>query len=119
MGGKKNVNVCTTQYLNDESFSLGPLCSLRQLLHDVDELVSPVPGRADVDAEEVLLGGGGHGERVPLQVRDGRAVEENVLAHLHLKATLHQLQLQHLGRPHDDLETEVSYGVHHKNRRTK
>lgn len=48
--------------------SLGSLRSLWQLLHDVDEFVRPVSGRADVDAEEVLLGGGGHGERVPLQL---------------------------------------------------
>lgn len=48
--------------------SLGSLRSLRQFLHDVDEFVRPVPGRADVDAEEVLLGGRGHGERVPLQL---------------------------------------------------
>lgn len=77
--------------------SLGSLCSLRKRLHDVDEFIGPVPGRADVHSEEVLLGGGGHGERVPLQLGDLRAVEEDVLAHLHLEAVLYQLQLQHLG----------------------
>ena len=84
--------------------SLGALRSLRQLLHDVDELLRPVARRAYVDAEEFFLGGRGHGERVPLQLRDGRAVEEDVLAHIHLEAVLYQLQLQHLGRPHDDLQ---------------
>lgn len=83
---------------------LWPLRSLRQLLHDVDEFVGPVAGGADVDAEEVLLRGRGHGERMPLQLGDGRAVEEDVLAHLHLEAALHQLQLQHFGRPHHYLE---------------
>lgn len=90
------VNVC----------SLWTLRSLGELLHDVDELVGPVPGRADVDAEEVFLRRRGHGERVPLQLRDGRTVEEDVLAHLHFETALHQLQLQHLGRPHHDLNAK-------------
>lgn len=84
---------------------LGSLCSLWKLLHYVNEFVGPVSGRADVDCEEILLGGRGHGERVPLQLRDGRAVEENVLAHVHSEAVFLQLQLQHLGRMHDDLGT--------------
>lgn len=86
--------------------SLGTLCSLRELLHDVDEFVSPVPSRADVDTKEVFLGGRGHGEWVPLQLGDGRAVEEDVLTHLHLETVLYQLQLQHFGRPHHDLHVE-------------
>ena len=86
--------------------SLGPLWPLWKVLHDVYESVGPVPGWADVDAEEVLLGGGGHGERVPLQLRDGRAVEEDVLTHIHLKPVPHQLQLQHLGWMHHDLKKE-------------
>lgn len=83
--------------------SLGSLSSFRQLLHHLDEFVRPVAGGADVDAEEVFLGGGGHGEGVPLQRRNGRAVEEDVLAHLHLEALLHQLQFQHFGGPHYNL----------------
>lgn len=83
--------------------SLWALRSLGELLHDFNELVSPVSGWADVDAEEVFLWSRGHGERVPLQLRDGRTVEEDVLAHLHFEPALHQLQLQHLGRPHHDL----------------
>lgn len=59
-----------------------------------------------MNAEEVLFGGRGHGERVPLQLRDGRAVEEDVLTHLHLETVLHHLQLQHFGRPHHDLIVE-------------
>lgn len=65
-----------------------------------------------MDAEEILLGGRGHGEGVPLQLGDGRAVDEDVLAHLHLEAVLHQLQLQHLGRPHHDLQAEQRDGCH-------
>lgn len=86
--------------------SLGPLRSFRQLLHDADEFVRPVPGRADVDAEEVLLGSRGHGERVPFQLGDGGAVEEDVLTHLHFEPVLHQLKLQHLRRPHHNLRVK-------------
>lgn len=57
-----------------------------------------------MDAEEVLLWGRGHGERVPLQLRDGWAVEEDVLTHLHFETVFHQLQLQHLGGPHHNLK---------------
>lgn len=60
-----------------------------------------------MDAEEVLLRGRGHGERVPLQLRDGRAVEEDVLTHLHFETALHQLQLQHLGRAHHNLKVKT------------
>lgn len=95
-----------------EAYSLGPLRSLRNLLHYVDEPVGPVPGRADVDTEEILLGGRGQGERVPLQLRDGRAIEKHVLPHLHFETALHQLQLQHPGRPHHDLrEKQTDYAA--------
>lgn len=86
---ERTVTHLTIDNPNKNKCSLGSLCSLWQLLHDVDEFVGPVPGRADVNAEEVLLGGRGHGERVPLQLGDGRAVEEDVLTHLHFEAVLH------------------------------
>lgn len=87
--------------------SLWSLGSLWQLLHDVDQFVRPVPSGADVDTEEVFLGGGRHGKRMPLQLRNGRTVEEDVLPHVHLKAALHQLQLQHFGRSHHNLKVRV------------
>lgn len=90
--------------------SLWTLRSLGKLLHDVNELVGPVSGRADVDAEKVFLWRRGHGEGMPLQLRDGRTVEEDVLAHLHFETALHQLQLKHLGWPHHDLNGKGEEG---------
>ena len=60
-----------------------------------------------MDAEKVLFGGRGHGERMPLEMGDGGAVEEDVLAHLHLETLLHQLQLKNLGRSDHNLDVTV------------
>ena len=60
-----------------------------------------------MDAEKVLFGGRGHGERMPLEVGDGGAVEEDILAHLHLETVLHQLQLEHLGRSDHNLDATI------------
>lgn len=86
--------------------SLGSLSSLWYLLHDFNEFVGPVACRADVDAEEILLGRRRHGERVPLQLWDGWAVDEDILTHLHFETILYQLQLQHFRGSHDNLKTK-------------
>ena len=67
--------------------------------------LGPVPDDADVGAEEVVLGGGGQGEGVPLQPGDGGTLDEDVLTHLHAEALLLHLQLQSVGRVHHHLDT--------------
>lgn len=64
----------------------------------------PVSRRPDVHAEEVLLGRGGQGERVPLQRRDGRALDQDVLTGRHGEAALPHAQLQDAGRVADHLD---------------
>lgn len=95
------VNVEVVLYVREHS--LWSLSSFWKLLHHRNEFLCPVPGRADVHAEEVLLRGRRHSKWVPLQPRDGRAVEEYVLADLHLEAFLHQLQLKCFGGTHHNL----------------
>ena len=99
MGDARNTVSVPTGWVD----LLGTLCPLGQLLHHADELLGPIACRTDVDAEEVLLRGRGHGEGVPLQWGDFWAVEEDILTHIHLESVLHQLQLQHLGWPDNNL----------------
>lgn len=63
----------------------------------------PVAHDADVGAEVVLLGRGGQGERMPLKPGNRRALDEDVLAHLHAEAFPFHLQLQGFGRVHHHL----------------
>lgn len=63
----------------------------------------PVAHDADVGAEVVLLGRGGQGERMPLQPGNRRALDEDVLAHLHAEALPFHPQLQGFGRVHHHL----------------
>lgn len=60
-------------------------------------------------AEEVLLGRGGQGERVPLQRRDGRALDQDVLTGRHGEAALPHAQLQDAGRVADHLDRARGY----------
>lgn len=63
----------------------------------------PVAHDADVGAEVVLLGRGGEGERMPLKSGNRRALDEDVLAHLHVETFPSHPQLQRFGRVHHHL----------------
>lgn len=52
----------------------------------------------------ILLGGGGEGEGMPLQLGDAGTLHEDVLADLHPEALPLHLELQGLGRVHHHLE---------------
>lgn len=63
----------------------------------------PVADDADMGAEVVLLGRGGQGERMPLKSGNRRALDEDVLAHLHAETFPFHPQLQGFGRVHHHL----------------
>lgn len=69
----------------------------------------PVADDADVGAEVVLLRRRGQGERMPLQSGNRRALDEDVLAHLHAEVFPFHLQLQSFGRVHHHLADRGRY----------
>lgn len=71
----------------------------------------PVSSNTDVSAEVVFLRGRCQGERMPLQMRDGRTLQEDILTHFHLKALLLQLQLQGLWWMHHYLACKKHWAI--------
>lgn len=75
------------------------------MLKGIDQSIGPVACHPDVNREAFVLWCRRESKGMPLQMRNGGAIEENILAHFHAEALDEHLQFEDSRGMHDNLQT--------------